>query len=299
VYICRNCGTRNHVDARRGARIEPYQCVGCDRKQVEYQFSHEESTFYDAREIQLQPVERYGNSISAPWTVSVELMDDAASGVGVGDWVMCTGTLTFEFVSKNSNRVLPAMEAYKVERFDPEELVEDTKQKALLKNTSHDLTRRHVLGYTTHVEDTLASLDDERMFSEEDVKTKLITPLLELLQWDPLSNEVLMEFKTGSGEHRVDYLLQVDEEPVIAIEAKSLTNSVSRSSLVQLDRYVAQSNADWGLLTNGKRYRLIENPEDRDVYNPNIEGYLVMDATYELLPEFMTEMGFLARSTYD
>lgn len=295
VQRCNNCGTKNIIDARNRDRTEPHTCRGCERVRVDYELVSRESSFYESREIRLQSIERRANNISAPWTATVELVDDAVFDLQVGDWVRCSGTVSFEIISGTD--IEPTLVGYRAEPADPVEEAEDGLQAERFRRAQHELNRGHLLGFTNHVHDLLGDTDNHS-FTEEDIKTKIVTPFLEVLGWDPYSRDVLMEYDTGEGE-RVDYMLAIENEPTVAVEVKGPSVPVTRTKLVQLDKYVAQLNADYGVLTNGSRYKIVRNLPSRERHDPNREGHLVLDATYELLPEFSDEVGLLARAVLD
>ena len=100
--------------------------------------------------------------------------------------------------------------------------------------------------------------------NEENTKRKLIEPLLELLEWDILSEEVELEYsvRLGSGTHRVDYALKIDETPAVLVEAKGLDTTLTEDHIGQLKSYMRQTGVDWGLLSNGQTFEVLKRRTD-------------------------------------
>ncbi|MFC6734462.1 type I restriction enzyme HsdR N-terminal domain-containing protein [Haladaptatus sp. DYSN1] len=92
---------------------------------------------------------------------------------------------------------------------------------------------------------------------EQNTKRKIIEPLLELLGWDMLSADVELEYSVqmGTGTKKVDYALKLEGTPVVFVEAKGCDTPIDGHE-GQLSSYMRQVGVDWGLLTNGRRFRL-------------------------------------------
>ncbi len=112
---------------------------------------------------------------------------------------------------------------------------------------------------------------DELVGSETRTKTVLIEPLLRALGWDVSEpKKVLTEYHADifgikAGE-RVDYALMRDGEPTMVLEAKYLDrplNDVTHAK--QLFRYLQNTSAKVGILTNGRRYQFYQDTNDVNV----------------------------------
>ena len=76
--------------------------------------------------------------------------------------------------------------------------------------------------------------------TEEVTKQWLVMPLLVALGYDPYSSDIIPEFTldvvTKKGE-KVDYALQINNQPVALIECKQLSVQLSEKHISQLYRY--------------------------------------------------------------
>lgn len=95
---------------------------------------------------------------------------------------------------------------------------------------------------------------------EEQTKRSLIVPFFEIvLGWDmgnPLEcrAEYNADFLRGQKNTKVDYALMIDEQPVILIEAKAITENI-KSHVNQLKYYFTSVvGCRIGILTNGRYY---------------------------------------------
>lgn len=115
-----------------------------------------------------------------------------------------------------------------------------------------------------YVERSQSLIEQTPQMDEQNTKVKLIQPLLELLGWDIYSADVELEYpmQIGRGNTRADYALQLENAPVVFIEAKGCDNSLSEGDRGQLTSYMRQKGVDWGLLTNGARFELFRRRQD-------------------------------------
>lgn len=108
--------------------------------------------------------------------------------------------------------------------------------------------------------------------TEEATKTSLIMPLFQLLGYDVFNpNEFTPEFVADVGikkGEKVDYAIVLDNEVVILIEAKSISEKLEKHDS-QLFRYFGTTKAKFAILTNGITYKFFT-----DLEKPN-----VMDTT--------------------
>lgn len=101
--------------------------------------------------------------------------------------------------------------------------------------------------------------------TEEATKTSLVMPFFQALGYDIFNpNEFSPEFIADVGikkGEKVDYAIQIDGEPVILIECKSITQNLEKHDS-QLFRYFGTSAAKFAILTNGIIYRFYTDIEE-------------------------------------
>lgn len=118
------------------------------------------------------------------------------------------------------------------------------------------MTRSNVEEYADRSE-TL--IDKSPQMNEQNVRDKLIRPLIEILGWD-LYLDVESEYtvQIGTTQTRVDYALLIDDTPDVLIEAKSNGEALNGDHKGQLASYMRQAGTDWGLLTNGEKFQILK-----------------------------------------
>lgn len=101
--------------------------------------------------------------------------------------------------------------------------------------------------------------------TEEATKTAIIMPFFSMLGYDVFNpQEFVPEFTADVGikkGEKVDYAIIKDQEPIILIECKSMTENLDRHDS-QLFRYFGTSSAKFAILTNGIQYRFYTDLED-------------------------------------
>lgn len=103
------------------------------------------------------------------------------------------------------------------------------------------------------------------ILTEEATKMSLILPFFQLLGYDVFNpTEFCPEFTADVGikkGEKVDYAILVNNEPVILIEAKSITKKLDKHSS-QLFRYFVTTSAKFAILTNGLNYKIFTDLEE-------------------------------------
>jgi len=96
--------------------------------------------------------------------------------------------------------------------------------------------------------------------SEANTQKKLIEPLIELLGWDPLGKEVVLEYsiKVGSRTTEVDYALSLEGKPIVFIEAKAFDNPLTENDSNQIISYGKIDEVRWAALTNGRLLKIFD-----------------------------------------
>lgn len=113
--------------------------------------------------------------------------------------------------------------------------------------------------------------------NEESTKIGLILPFLQLLGYDIFNvNEVTPEHPADFSDkyqNRVDYVINKDSKPVIAIEAKL---NINKSDRGQLKSYFnAVQNIKLGILTDGIKYEFFADNNSPNIMDDN--PFLIFD----------------------
>lgn len=118
--------------------------------------------------------------------------------------------------------------------------------------------------------------------NEDNTKSKIIRDFIELLGWD-IAFDAELEYRVDLGHTKnyVDYSLSLgDSSPVLLIEAKGYDTTLDDSNEDQLHSYLRQTDVNWGLLTNGKEYRIYR----RESVDDGVEIRTVAELKLEDLP---------------
>ena len=107
----------------------------------------------------------------------------------------------------------------------------------------------------------------ESIHTEEATKTSLILPLIQALGYDVFNPEELVpEYIADVGikkGEKIDYAIMKNEEPVILIEAKSVTEILTKHDS-QLFRYFGTTKAKFAILSNGIEYKFFTDLEEQN-----------------------------------
>ena len=137
-----------------------------------------------------------------------------------------------------------------------------------------------------------------KKFTESDVGTKFIQPLLKYLGWDVENiDEVREQSRTASGPS--DYELLIKNKPKVIVEIKSFTNSLdgrytSKNNISitfpeQATRYAWHVKSNWAVLTNFKEIRLYssntQKPEDGLIFKIDVDDLLSSNEIFLLSKE--------------
>jgi hypothetical protein len=287
AYECKACGKQNLRQRRPNQPAdEPYYCDGCDRKRVEYHLDETQSEVLTRVVADIEGPE-HAASYGDLQKHKLVLLGEYADIAEVGTWYNLTGWPRFE-LRPNSTVADPYFEAWHAEPANPDELFDGSVHEnhapakdVIQQTTDFDLTRKHLVGYTTHVEDILDSRP-ARDLNETETKTKLITPFLELLGWNPYSRAMTMEHHTYIGD--VDYaVVDEDDDAIFMVEAKS-AGSLSPTHTDQIEKYMTYGETDFGLLTDGLTFKFLVNSRTKAA--PSV----VTTCRYEHLEEFQAEV---------
>lgn len=89
--------------------------------------------------------------------------------------------------------------------------------------------------------------------NEADTVQRLVLLFSEVLEYDPLS-EIGREAQIR--DKFVDIVLKIDGKTKLLVEAKAAGTALRDRHLEQVERYAAEGNHQWGLLTNGIVWKL-------------------------------------------
>lgn len=96
--------------------------------------------------------------------------------------------------------------------------------------------------------------------NEANTKKKIVEPLLELLGWDLLSNEVRLEqpIRVGTTSGHADYALMLEGKTVVLVEAKAFDEDLSPLHSSQVISYGKVEDVRWVVLTNGRFLKIFD-----------------------------------------
>lgn len=104
--------------------------------------------------------------------------------------------------------------------------------------------------------------------TEEATKQWIIMPFVVALGYNPYSSDVIPEYTldvgTKKGE-KVDYALQINNQPVCLVECKQLNVQLSDRHISQLYRYFTVSEVHVAILTNGDEYWFFTDSQKENV----------------------------------
>ena len=111
----------------------------------------------------------------------------------------------------------------------------------------------------------------DNIATEEATKTSFIMPMIAALGYDVFNPfEVVPEMEcdlTKRGD-KIDYAIMKDNTPILLIECKHCKQNLDLHS-TQLAKYYAASNARFGVLTNGVKYRFYADLEKQNIMDEN------------------------------
>lgn len=130
--------------------------------------------------------------------------------------------------------------------------------------------------------------------SEANTKKKIIEPLLEVLEWDTRSNEVLLEYpiKIGSTTKYVDYALVLENKPVVLVEAKPFDVMLSDDDSSQIISYGRVEDVQWVVLTNGNSLKVFDSKAGK-----NEKECLVVEIELKKLPTQADDLKLISRES--
>lgn len=130
--------------------------------------------------------------------------------------------------------------------------------------------------------------------SEANTKKKIIEPLLDILNWDTSSVEVVLEHpvKIGTTTKYVDYALMLEGKPVVLVEAKPFDTELSYDDSAQIISYGRIEDVQWVVLTNGRTLKVFDTKEGK-----NEKACLVFELDLRRLPAQATDLNLISRGS--
>jgi len=136
-----------------------------------------------------------------------------------------------------------------------------------------EILRSQVREYVTKSRQMIRDHGDT--MSERETETRLIEPMLDILQWDPTSIDVRKGYpiKTEGRNYKADYALMIGSKPRILVEVKKVASDLRDENVIQLMKYAFYEKADVFILTNGDEWRVYEPYHRQDmVFRFNLEN---------------------------
>ena len=128
--------------------------------------------------------------------------------------------------------------------------------------------------------DTLKDKGD----SEENVKNHITVWMLKMLGYDEDWFDYEYLCRKGKNRHE-DIYIKVPDVGGIFIETKKYSKDLTEDDLIQLAEYITlKTDIEWGILTNGRQYYLLNNAIHNYGRNKNdITDKIVMKVEYNPL----------------
>jgi len=264
---CQRCGTMNYIPQETGDFQEPHDCQGCEREGP-FKTNFDQSEFVDRQDFVLHSTETDLASGDEPLEIRVVVEDDLV-GVSAGNYVTVNGVLHIEQKDTDKKQFEPYLETVSITPTDES-------------SPSFGPPEHDSMDMDTFVEvatNTLGGLPETAL--EPGTKAKLITPFLEALGWNKFDNdEWRFEYTDSKTEKRVDYALFAEdsESPAVVVEAKRVGKGLHEGE-PQIYDYLRIFSADYGVVTNGKSYRIYRNyPEKKPERVAEVELHEVASA---------------------
>ncbi len=113
-------------------------------------------------------------------------------------------------------------------------------------------------------------------FNEANIKMKVVSPFLEILgypfKWQFYENPVI------KGVTISDITIKMNSKVILFIEVKkSFTGKSYLKDLHQLISYLNDKNVEWGILTDGKDYILVNNDIEGECKDKEILRYNIFE----------------------
>lgn len=130
--------------------------------------------------------------------------------------------------------------------------------------------------------------------SEANTKKRIIEPMLEMLGWDFLGNEVQLEYpiRVGTSSVHVDYAIYLEGKPIILVEAKPFDAALTTDCAAQIISYGRVEDIRWAVLTNGKAVKIFDTKAGKAE-----KECLVAEIDLRNLPANSVELSLISRES--
>ena len=130
--------------------------------------------------------------------------------------------------------------------------------------------------------------------SEANTKKRIIEPMLEMLGWDFLGNEVQLEYpiRVGTSSVHVDYAIYLEGKPIILVEAKPFDAALTTDCASQIISYGRVEDIRWAVLTNGKAVKIFDTKAGKTE-----KECLVAEIDLRNLPTNSVELSLISRES--
>jgi len=130
-----------------------------------------------------------------------------------------------------------------------------------------------------YVDRSQSIIEASPQMDEENTKTKIINPLIELLGWDLYSMDVELEYtvQIATGTRKVDYALFIDDVPRVFVEAKGCDTDVEQATGQVKDYMRQELPVKWGIATNGKTIEILRKSERSESEEIRFGRYTLAD----------------------
>jgi predicted type IV restriction endonuclease len=134
----------------------------------------------------------------------------------------------------------------------------------------------------------------ELVSSEANTKKRTVEPLLELLGWDLLSNEIQLEYpiQVGTSSGHADYAIFLEGKPVMLLEAKAFNVNLSTEHSSQIISYGRVDDVRWVVLTNGKLVKIFDTEAGKTE-----KECLVAEIDLQNLPSYASDLNLISRES--
>lgn len=129
--------------------------------------------------------------------------------------------------------------------------------------------RNFMMGqFSRKLDEVRASLTIEGRWTESRTITQVIFPILRVIGWTPEDHNQIEEKRqihVGTSDREADIVLKNSLGDALIIEAKAKNKTLNNDDIVQLNSYCSIESIDYGVLTNGRNWYLIDCTEKNPV----------------------------------
>lgn len=94
-------------------------------------------------------------------------------------------------------------------------------------------------------------------YTEKNIKIKVVVELLKVLGYE--LEDFNFEHAVYHNEKRVDFVIEVNTDDILYVETKRGDKDLAQRDIIQIANYLNTRSIEWGLLSNGRKYVLINN----------------------------------------